>query len=213
VNLDEDRMRRAAAVAARVLVDLWPDGSAVISIDDLGPLHFVVSAERDGVRVQRTGEAMGRELWDVIEMGEAHIFQLPSGARRVSKGVVSVGLPRRRFRRPRPVHWAEEEVEELCKGLNAIDAVVLGTEESFCRVCGFDDELESERYFVGEPQYIVCPCCGSESGVDDLRPEMVRQARRAWVGSGRMWREPEERPADWDPDAALAALPARWRDL
>lgn len=213
MDATEDLMRCAAEAAARVLADLWPDGRAIVSIDDVGPLNFLVSAEHDGVRVKRTGEAMGRELWDVIEMGEAHIFDVPSGARRVSNGVVSVALPRRRFRRPRPVHWTEAEVEELCRGLNAIDAVVLGTEESFCRVCGFDDQLEAERYFVGEPQYIICPCCGSESGVDDLTPAMVRKARRAWVERGRTWQEPEERPAGWNPDTALAALPARWRDL
>jgi hypothetical protein len=156
---------------------------------------------------------MGRELLDVLEMGEAQIFDVPSGAPKGLEGRRVGRVARRRFRRPRPLHWTEPEVEKLCRGLNAIDAVVLGTEESFCRVCGFDDELESERYFVGEPQYIVCPCCGSESGVDDLTPEMVRQARRSWDERGRAWREPEERPATWDPDAALAALPAKWRDL
>jgi hypothetical protein len=206
-------MRRAAAVAARVLTDLWPDDRAVVSIDDLGPLHFVVAAQHDGVRVRRTGEAGGRALWDVIEMGEAHIFDVPPGARRVSDGVVSVALPRRRFRRPRPVDWTEVEVEQLCRGLNAIDAVVLGIEETFCRVCGFDYDFEAEFWFVGVPQHVTCPCCGNESGVQDLTPEIVRRARRAWIEAGRTWHEPEERPADWDSDAALAALPAKWRDL
>ena len=44
-----------------------------------------------------------------------------------------------------------------------VDTVVVGTKETFCRVCGFDDHLD-ERYLVGEPQYIFCDCCGSESG-------------------------------------------------
>jgi hypothetical protein len=127
VDSNADLMRRAAAVAARVLADLWPDGRAVVSIDDLGPLHFVVSAEHDGVRVKRTGEVMDAYLWDVIHLGQSRPAALPPGAHVDPEGRVSVELPRRRFRRrPRPVHWAEGEVEQLCRLLNEIDSVVIG---------------------------------------------------------------------------------------
>src|SRR5688500_5709822 len=155
---------------------------------------------------------MGRELWDVIEMGEAHIFAVPSGARRVSKSVLSVGLPRRRFRRPRPVHWTEPESRGAVPGTHrdrrgsARHRGELLAGVRLRRRAGGDDALEAERYFVGEPQYIICPCCGSGSGVDDLTSEMVRQARSAWFERGRTWREPEERPDCWDAEAALAAL-------
>jgi hypothetical protein len=90
--------------------------------------------------------------------------------------------------------------------------VVIGTKETFCRVCGFDDHLD-ERYLVGEPQYIFCDCCGSESGPDDLYPDLVRRSRMRWIDAGRMWPDLANRPADWDPDAALASLPAKCRDL
>jgi hypothetical protein len=126
---------------------------------------------------------------------------------------VSVELPARLFRgRPRPQRWTEDEVEKLCRSLSDIGTVVIGTKETFCRVCGSDDHLD-ERYFVGEPQYLICSCCGSESGVEDLFPEWVRRARRVWIDRGRTWPDLEDWPADWDPDAALAALPAKWRDL
>ena len=204
----------AATAAARVLADLWPDGRAVAEIEIVSSLHFVVSAQHDGVAVRRTGEVMGSALWDAIEMGESEPFKLLDGARRRSDGTVSVELPARRFRgRPRPRRWTEDEVEKLSRRLNEIDTVVVGTKETFCRVCGFDDHLD-EPYLVGEPQYIFCDCCGSESGSDDLYPDLVRRrSRMRWIDAGRMWPDLPDWLADWDPDAALVSLPVKWRDL
>jgi hypothetical protein len=126
---------------------------------------------------------------------------------------VSVELPARRFRRrPRPRRWTEDEVEQLFRRLNDIDTVVIGTNETFCRVCGFDDHV-TERYEAGSATYMICPCCESESGLEDWTVNDVRRARGAWIEGGRACRYPKERPADWDPDAALAALPAKWREL
>lgn len=212
MDATEDLMRRAAAAAARVLADLWPDGRAVAHAEDVSAVHFVVAAKHDGVVVRRTGEVMGSALWDVIDLGESEPFKLLDGARRTPDGNVSVELPARRFRgRPRPRRWTEDEVEKLSWQLNVIDTVVIGTRETSCRVCGFDEG--DDRYFVGEPQYVICSCCESESGLDDGGPEGVGRARRAWIEGGRTWRYPEHRPVGWDPDAALAALPAKWRDL
>ena len=104
----------AATAAARVLADRWPDGRAVaeIEIEIVSSLHFVVSAQHDGVAVRRTGEVMGSSLWDVIELRESEPFKLLDGARRTPDGTVSVELPARRFRgRPRPRRWTEDEVE------------------------------------------------------------------------------------------------------
>ena len=157
-------------------------------------------------------EYCGGRLWDGIELGESEPFVLFDGARRTSDDVVSVELPDRRFRRRlRPRRWTEDEVEKLSSQLNAIDTVVIGTREAFCRVCGSDEG--EDRYVVGAPQYVICSCCESESGLEDRGPEEVRRARRAWIEGGRTWRYPEHRPAGWDPAVALAALPAKWRDL
>jgi hypothetical protein len=203
----------AATAATRVLADRWPDGRAVAEIEIVSSLHFVVSAQHDGVAVRRTGEVMGSALWDVIELGASEPFKLLDGARRRSDGTVSVELPARRFRgRPRPRRWTEDEVEKLSRRLNEIDTVVVGTKETFCRVCGFDDHLD-EPYLVGEPQYIFCDCCGSESGSDDLYPDLVRRSRMRWIDAGRMWPDLPDWLADWDPDAALVSLPVKWRDL
>jgi hypothetical protein len=95
VGSTEDLMRRAAA---RVLANLGSDGRVITDVEDVSSLHFVVSAQHDGVAVRRTGEVMGSALWDVIELGESEPFALPDGARRTSDGVVAVELPARRFR-------------------------------------------------------------------------------------------------------------------
>ena len=96
MDATEDLMRRAAAAAARVLADLWPDGRAVAHAEDVSAMHFVVAAEHDGVVVRRTGEVMGSALWDVIDLGESEPFKLLDGARRTPDGNVSVELPARR---------------------------------------------------------------------------------------------------------------------
>ena len=63
-----------------------------------------------------------------------------------------------------------------------------------CRVCGWD---------LGEPawnpsaQYIICPCCGAESGVDDLDERQARRYLVFWVAAGGRWFAREQRPAGW----------------
>jgi hypothetical protein len=79
--------------------------------------------------------------------------------------------------RPGPRRWTEDEVEKLSRQLNAIDSVVIGTREMFCRVCGLD--ASDDRYFVGEPQYVICSCCESESGLDDRCLEHGSTSARA----------------------------------
>jgi hypothetical protein len=63
-------------------------------------------------------------------LGKTSPSLLPAGAHTTPSGTVSVELPRRLLRRPRPVHWTEDEVEDLCRRLNAIDAVVMGADRS-----------------------------------------------------------------------------------
>jgi hypothetical protein len=62
VSSDKELMSRAAATAAQVLAEQWPDDRAIVEIEGVGDLYFLyflVSARRGGVRVRRTGELMG----------------------------------------------------------------------------------------------------------------------------------------------------------
>ncbi len=82
--------------------------------------------------------------------------------------------------------------------------------ESICRVCGLD---EGEDRWTGPDgaQYVICSCCGAESGVDDLSQDWVRRYRAKWVNEGAAWFSPKERPVDWKLDRQMSRIPAAWR--
>lgn len=60
-----------------------------------------------------------------------------------------------------------------------------------CPVCG---------YGLNEPpaDYAICPCCGTEFGLDDyqISHEMLRHA---WVARGARWFAPYPPPPSWNP--------------
>jgi hypothetical protein len=49
-----------------------------------------------------------------------------------------------------------------------------------CPVCGYDDMPYPPRPFN------VCPCCGTEFGVDDRRQDHPA-LRKAWIANGLIW--------------------------
>ncbi|CAM5564065.1 hypothetical protein [Streptomyces canus] len=82
--------------------------------------------------------------------------------------------------------------------------------ETVCRVCGRDDgSLLWDRH--GVPQYVICDCCGIESGLGDDHLSKVRETRGYWVAQGAPWDVPKNRPAGWDVLDQLSAIPAGWR--
>lgn len=82
--------------------------------------------------------------------------------------------------------------------------------ETLCRVCGFDD---GDVRWTGPDgaQYVICSCCGAESGVDDVLLTWVRRDRLRWIRSGRPWWSGEGPPEQWNPDAQLSLVPPAWR--
>jgi hypothetical protein len=55
--------------------------------------------------------------------------------------------------------------------------------ESICRVCGLDED--DERWTVPDgAQYVICSCCGAESGADDFDLDRVRRYRTTWIDAG-----------------------------
>ena len=222
MDLGDERlvqMQHAAEVAARVLAELWPEGGAILVEQVADSMYYAVGMESDGITVRRVADVRDGLLYDVISLGDRRPRLLPRGARRldagpeVPPGTVAVDIPTRRWwqRRPRPVHWTEEEVEGFCRRLNGIDAYVLGAFETRCRVCGYDDG--ETRWLGQKPMDDVCHCCGAVPGVDDSSAEQIARARADWVKKGRPWLRPEDRPGAWDPATVLAALPPRWRDV
>jgi hypothetical protein len=82
--------------------------------------------------------------------------------------------------------------------------------ESICRVCGLD---EGEERWTGPDgaQYIICSCCGAESGREDLALDWVRRYRTKWIDTGCVWFSPDQRPADWGLDRQISQVPAVWK--
>ncbi|WP_286218766.1 hypothetical protein [Paraoerskovia sediminicola] len=79
------------------------------------------------------------------------------------------------------------------------------TPDTACRACGW--ELGEPAWSCTGPHFVVCDCCGAESGVDDLTPTQARDYRRRWVENGAVWFDPERRPESWDLYAQLSTLP------
>lgn len=65
-----------------------------------------------------------------------------------------------------------------------------------CRVCGWDLH---EPGWDPSPQYVICVCCGAESGVDDLDERQARRYLVAWIARGGRWFVPDEMPDGWSP--------------
>ncbi|MFE7129683.1 hypothetical protein ACFVIM_02365 [Streptomyces sp. NPDC057638] len=79
-----------------------------------------------------------------------------------------------------------------------------------CRICGLDDG--AELYDAnGVPNYVICECCGNESGIGDENIGQVRELRGLWVGQGARWDSPKHRPEKWDFFQQIAQIPGDWR--
>jgi hypothetical protein len=104
---------------------------------------------------------------------------------------------------------ATERMEPVPFALSG-GAIVTSAMEKVCRVCGFDDN--DERWSSsGSPNYVICPCCAAESGVDDTTARMVRAYRGRWAKEGYPWFEKGQRPDPWSAEAQIASVPPEWR--
>lgn len=83
--------------------------------------------------------------------------------------------------------------------------------ESICRVCGYDDVGEERWTGPDGAQYVICPCCGAESGVEDYNLRAVRESRTKWVQAGCPWRDSDLRPDNWSFDQQAEQIPQAWR--
>ncbi|MCC3651173.1 hypothetical protein LIX60_06725 [Streptomyces sp. S07_1.15] len=89
-------------------------------------------------------------------------------------------------------------------------------DEEICRICGY---TEGDLLWEGGwPNYIICPCCGTESGIGDAgNPDSweglqgIRNSRGYWIGNGAQWSSPSLKPKSWDLLRQLAQLPPEWR--
>jgi hypothetical protein len=83
--------------------------------------------------------------------------------------------------------------------------------ESICRVCGYDDVGEERWTARDVAEYVICPCCGAESGFEDDDLRLVREYRTKWVQAGCSWFNPDQRPDMWSLDPQAEHIPEAWR--
>ncbi|MDD2516385.1 MAG: hypothetical protein PHO80_01995 [Candidatus Gracilibacteria bacterium] len=68
-----------------------------------------------------------------------------------------------------------------------------------CNVCGFDELEEPLYYEDGAPTFMICACCGFESGVADLdQGYSFESYRKKWLEKGTKWLLEDKKPKDWD---------------
>ena len=76
-----------------------------------------------------------------------------------------------------------------------------------CPVCGFN-KLEEPMYLdTGEPMFVICHCCGFQSGYDDDDQGFSFQAfRNKWIEEGYPWFNPKKKPNCWDINKQLEKI-------
>ncbi|MFG2439886.1 hypothetical protein [Streptomyces sp. NPDC048508] len=85
-----------------------------------------------------------------------------------------------------------------------------GNLETVCRICGLD--VGDLRFDVhGLPLFVICECCGGESGYEDTTLAAVRHYRESWIADGAPWFDPKARPPDWKLSRHLSNVPPAWR--
>lgn len=79
-----------------------------------------------------------------------------------------------------------------------------------CKVCGW----EHADYTWGQggdiSSFDICDCCGTEFGHEDISLKGILQKRADWMAKGMPWREPKEKPIDWDYKVYLARVPKQF---
>jgi hypothetical protein len=82
-----------------------------------------------------------------------------------------------------------------------------------CRVCGLDQYPDTPWGDNGrQPEYLICSCCGVESGLgDDGTPIDLAIYRKYWVEVKNCnWFLPEDKPLNWDMPAQIRGIAAEF---
>jgi hypothetical protein len=72
--------------------------------------------------------------------------------------------------------------------------------------------LDEPGWVDGAPEYLICDCCGAESGVDERSTEMARRYRAEWAARGYAWWDRAHQPVGWSfTEQQCACIPAAYR--
>lgn len=79
-----------------------------------------------------------------------------------------------------------------------------------CRICGLDQEEPPWGDDGRSPQYIICHCCGVDSGYEDYTVESCRIYRQIWLAKGSQWMFSKYKPDSWSLQEQLKHIPRKF---
>jgi hypothetical protein len=111
---------------------------------------------------------------------------------------------------------------------------------SICRVCGHNIAPDAFYNEYGDAEFIICDCCGCESGYQDATMQGIRTHRAAWLARveasqhistqktdsaipeglrnhratflrDTSWRYLKSKPENWDIEQQMAQIPQEYR--
>lgn len=81
--------------------------------------------------------------------------------------------------------------------------------EYHCRVCGFNNYPDI-FWEDNIPFYIICSCCGCESGNEDYTVDSTKQYRKKWLDKGANWFDFKKKPQHWDMIGQFNKIPQKF---
>jgi hypothetical protein len=86
---------------------------------------------------------------------------------------------------------------------------MINNESHICRVCGYN--CGEPLWDEDNPNWIICDCCGSESGYEDFTLDSIFLARKNWISNEYRWFDIKRKPTNWDFRQQLINIPDRWK--
>lgn len=81
-----------------------------------------------------------------------------------------------------------------------------------CRVCGLLQDDPPWGADGRTPNFEICVCCGTEFGYEDISRSSVLRKRAQWLSTGARWFDVKWKPADWNLDQQVSAVPEVFKD-
>lgn len=80
----------------------------------------------------------------------------------------------------------------------------------YCRVCGYKNSEPPWGEDDESPDWDICPCCGVETGYEDVILSTIRLYRERWLADGAKWLDRKEKPSDWDLAEQMKNIPPQF---
>lgn len=83
--------------------------------------------------------------------------------------------------------------------------------DHYCRVCGLYSEEKPWGEDGKSPAYLICQCCGVESGYEDYTLESTIEYREQWIANGAKWFDLKRKPENWNLEEQMRNIPDEYK--